>query len=171
MKAALLVCAVALAILCFLWYRGNRVLRRRDSFLEHIREVEQTELEYLDCIHYHGGLPEIPKPQKLNIAVSGAYLLLFSNAMRFGKVPFDRWHETEVFTTKRKQDPARLSIVTWGPWSQLVRKDIVRHFMVIHYIDSENQDNHLLLEHPDRERLKELHERLSTAWKSPPKSG
>ena len=166
MKTFVLVCAVAAASLGFLGYRGNRTLRRRELFLQHMREIDNTELEYLGYISYHGGLPEIPKPQKLHIAVSRDYLLLFSNTTRFGKVAFDRWREIETFTTKRKQDPRKQSIVLWGPLSHLLHKDIVRYFIVINYIDMENQENHLLLEHPDQERLKEIYERLSSAYKN-----
>ncbi len=166
MGTVLLVCAIAVACLGFFGYRGKQVLRRRESFFQRIRESDKTELEYLGYISYHGGLPEIPKPQKLNIAVSKDYLLLFSNTTRFGKVAFGRWHEIETFTTKRKQDPRKQSLVLWGPLSHLLHKDTVRHFIVIHYIDTENQENHLLLEHPDQERLKELYERLSSAYKN-----
>jgi hypothetical protein len=165
MKTVLLVCAIAVAYLAFLGYRGKQALRRRESFFQHIREIDKTELEYLGYISYHGGLPEIPKPQKLNIAVSKDYLMLFSQATRFGKVAFDRWHEIETFTTKREQDTRKQSLMLWGPLSHLLHKDMMRHFIVVHYTDAENQDNHLLIEHPNQERLKELYERLSSAYK------
>jgi hypothetical protein len=166
MGIVLLVCAVAVACLGFFGYRGKQVLQRRESFFQRIRESDKTELEYLGYISYHGGLPEIPKPQKLNIAVSIDSLLLFSDTTRFVKVAFGRWHEIETFTTKRKQDPRKQSLVLWGPLSHLLHRDVVRHFIVIHYIDTENQENHLLLEHPDQERLKEIYERLSSAYKN-----
>jgi len=167
MGKVLLVCAVVVAYLGFVGYRGKRALRRRESLFQHIREIDKTELEYLGYISYHGGLPEIPKPQKLNIAVSKDYLLLFSNAARFGKVAFDRWHEIETFTTKRQQDPGKQSLMLWGPLYHLLqKKDMVRHFIVVHYTDAENQENHLLIEHPNQERLKELYERLSSAYKN-----
>ena len=167
MKTALLVCAiVVVACLGFLGCRGQRTLQRRKSFFQHISEINKTELEYLDYISYHGGLPEIPKPQKLNIAVAQDYLLLFPDATHFCKVAFGRWHDIETFTTKLKHDPKKQSLVLWGPVSHLLHRDIVRHFIVIHYVDVENQENHLLLEHPNPERLKELYERLSSAYKS-----
>jgi len=166
METALLVCAIAVACLGFFGYRGQRVLQRRESFFQHIRKIDKTELEYLGSISYHGGLPEIPKPQKLNIAVSKDYLLLFSNTTRFCKVAFGRWHDIETFTTRRKKDARKQSLVMWGSMSHLLHKDMVRHFIVVHYIDTENQENHLLLDHPDKERLKELYERLSSAYKN-----
>ncbi len=166
MGTVLVVCAIAVACLGFFGYRGKQALQRRESFFQHIRETDKTELEYLGYISYHGGLPEIPKPQKLHIAVSRDYLLLFPNTTRFGKVAFDRWREIETFTTKRKQDPRKQSIVLWGPLSHFLHKDIVRNFIVIHYIDAEDQENHLLFEHPDPERLKEIYERLSSAYKN-----
>jgi hypothetical protein len=167
MKTALLVCAtVVVAYLGFFGYRGSQALKRRKSFLRRISEIDKTELEYLDHISYHGGLPEIPKPQKLNIAVAQDYLLLFTNATRFCKVAFGRWHDIETFTTKLKHDPKKQSLVMWGPVSHLLHRDRVRHFIVIHYIDAEDQENHLLLEHPNPEWLKELYERLSSAYKN-----
>ncbi|MGO9376293.1 MAG: hypothetical protein ACLQBD_29950 [Syntrophobacteraceae bacterium] len=167
MKTALLVCAiVVVACLGFFGYRGKQALQRRKSFFQRISEIDKTELEYLDYISYHGGLPEIPKPQKLNIAVAQDYLLLFPNATRFSKVAFGRWHDIETFTTKLKHDAKKQSLVLWGPLSHLLNRDIVRHFIVIHYTDAENQENHLLLEHPNPERLKELYERLSEAYKN-----
>ena len=139
MKTALLVCAtVVVAYLGFFGYRGKQALQRRKSFFKHLCEIDKTELEYLDYVSYHGGLPEIPKPQKLNIAVAKDYLLLFSNPARFCKVPFGRWHDIETFTTKLKKDPKKQSLVLWGPLSHFLHRDIVRHFIVIHYIDSEN---------------------------------
>ena len=166
MEIALLVCAIAVACLGFFGYRGKQALQRRESFFKRIREIDKTELEYLGSISYHGGLLEIPKPQKLNIAVSRDYLLLFSNTTHFGKVAFGRWHAIETFTTKRKQDPRKQSLVLWGPLSHLLHKDMVRHFIVVHYTDTENQENHLLFEHPEQERLKEIYERLSSAYKN-----
>ena len=167
MKTALLAFAiVAAACLGFLSYRGKQVLQRRKSFFQHISEIDKTEPEYLDYISYHGGLPEIPKPQKLHIAVAKDYLLLFSNPTLFCKVVFGRWHGIETFTTKRKHDPKKQSLVLWGPLSHFLHRDIVRHFIVIHYIDVENQENHLLLEHPNPERLQEIYERLSSAYKN-----
>ncbi len=167
MKTVLLVCAVLVAAcLSFFGYRGKQALERRKSFFQHISEIDETELEYLDYISYHGGLPEIPKPQKLNIAVAKDYLLLFSNPTRFCKVAFGRWQDIETFSTKLKKDPRKQSIVLWGPLSHLLNRDIDRHFLVIHYIDVEDQENHLLLEYPNPERLKEVYERLSSAYKN-----
>jgi hypothetical protein len=165
MKTTLLVCAIVMvACLGFFGFRGTRAIQRRELFFQHICEIDKTELEYLDYVSYHGGLPEIPKPQKLNIAVSRDYLLLFSNTIRFCKVAFGRWQDIETFTTKL--DAKKQSLVLWGPLSPLLHRDTVRHFIVIHYIDAENQENHLLLEHPNPERLKELYERLSSEHKS-----
>jgi hypothetical protein len=167
MKTALLVCTiVVIACFAFFGYRGKQALQRRKSFLQHISEIDETELEYLDYVSYHGGLLEIPKPQKLNTAVAQDYLLLFSNPTRFHKVAFGRWLDIETFTTKPKHDDNKQSLVLWGAWSHLRHGDIVRHFIVIHYIDAENQENHLLLEHPNPERLKDLYERLSAAYKN-----
>ena len=116
MKTVLLVCAIVVAAcLSFFGYRGKQALERRKSFFEHISEIDETELEYLDYISYHGGLPEIPKPQKLNIAVAKDYLLLFSNPTRFCKVAFGRWRDIETFSTKLKKDPRKQSLVLWGP--------------------------------------------------------
>jgi hypothetical protein len=167
MATVLLVCTVVVAYLGFLGYRGKQALRRRDSFFQHIREIDKTQLEYLGYISYHGGLPEIPKPQKLNIAVSKDYLMLFSKTTRFGKVAFDRWHEIETFATKPKQEAVKQSLMLWGPLTHLLhKKDMVRHFIVVHYTDAENQENHLLIEHPNQERLKVLYERLYSAYKN-----
>jgi len=166
METLLLICGIAVAYIGFLGYREKQAIQRRESFFQHIHEIDKTELEYLGSISYHGGLPEIPRPQKLNIAVSRDYLLLFSNTTRFCKVAFDRWHDIETFTTKRKQDARKQSLVLWGSLSHLLHKDMLRHFIVVHYIDSENQENHLLLEHPNQEKLKEFYERLSSAYKN-----
>ena len=110
-----------------------------------MREIDKTDLEYLDYVSYHGGLPEIARPQKLNIAVSRDYLLLFPNTTRFCKVALGRWHDIETFTTKLKYDPKKQSLILWGPLSHLLHKDMSRHFIVIRYVDTENQENHLLL--------------------------
>jgi hypothetical protein len=166
MKMVLLVCAILAAYVGIVGYFRKQALMRRESFLQHVRATDKTVLEYLGYIPYHGGLPEVPKPQKLHIAVSTDYLLLFSNTLHFGKIPFGRWHDIETFTTKLRHDAKKQSLVLWGPLSHLLRRDIVRHFIVIHYTDVEDQENHLLLEHPNQGRLKELYERLSSAYEN-----
>lgn len=166
METVLLVCAVTVASLCFFGCRGSREIHRRELFFQHMREIDKTDLEYLDYVSYHGGLPEIARPQKLNIAVSRDYLLLFSNTTRFCKVALGRWHDIETFTTKLKYDPKKQSLILWGPLSHLLHKDMSRHFIVIRYVDTENQENHLLLQHSSQKRLKELYERLSSEHKS-----
>ena len=160
MKTFLAICAIVAAYMAFLGYRGHKTLKRRDSFLRQLRETDKTELQYLDLVSYHGGLPEIPKPQKLHIAVTKDYLLLFSSPQRFCKVAFGRWRSIETFTTKPKQAPVKQSLLFWGPLVQLLNKEMLRHFIVIHYMDSENQVNNLLIELSSREKAEEVYEKL-----------
>ncbi len=66
----------------------------------------------------------------------------------------------EMFITSKKQDSSRQSIVMWSPLNNFLFKETFRHFIVINYTDSEDQDNNIVLEHDSKEKMQEIFEKL-----------
>ncbi len=159
METVSIIAAAIALYLGLIIFRGNQVIRRREEFIRLIKKSENIEIEYLGFLSYHGGFPEIPIPQKLNVAVARDYILLFTNKAHYGKVPFRACQKIDSFTTKKKQDSSRQSIVMWGPLNNILFKETFRHFIVINY-NSEDQENNIVLEHDSKEKMQEIFEKL-----------
>ncbi len=161
MVGSLAVAAVVLTALTILFFRGNKLIRLREEAVRKIGSGDNEAIETLAYVSYHGGLPEIPKPQKLTIALADSYLLLLTNKGEAGKSPFARWRKVEQFTTLRKHDPRQRSMVLWGPFNNVIFKDQKRHFIVINYLDRDGRDNRLLIETGDVKKMKEIFGKLN----------
>lgn len=137
-----------LAIITFIIIilRGDKKLREREKVIEELTQEENTNLEMLGSLPYHGGFPQIPRPQKLNIALTHDSLLLFSDKGDSGKVELINCKKVEKFTTRKNPNLKGKSIVLWGPFVGLFSKPKFRHFIVIKYKDIRNENNNLLLE-------------------------
>jgi hypothetical protein len=166
MQTVVIIAAVFAAYLGFWVLRGSRIIRRREACISHIRDAGNVDIEYLGCLSYQGGFPDIPTLQKLNIAASKDHLLLFTNNARFGKLAFCRFQKMEMFTTSRKQNSGTPSIVMWGPLNHLYFRDTIRHFIVINYTDPENHQNNLLFEHNNKKELEEIFDRLLSMFRT-----
>lgn len=160
METVSIIAAVIILYIVLLGFKGQRVIRRRVEFMRLMKESDNTEIEYLGRFSYQGGLPEIPTPQKLNVAVAKDYILLFTNKTRYGKVQFCFCKKIETFITKTKQNSGSQSVVMWSPLNNFLNKEKFRHFIVINYTDSDGQENNILLEHDSKELMQEICEKL-----------
>jgi len=154
------------AVFVFFYYRGNRVLKLYEDTLKRIGIEENDQIDQLGYVSYHGGLPEIPRPQKLTIATSGRHLILITNQGEVGRSLFSQCRKIEYFTSFKKGEPKQQSMMIWGPLNPLLFKDQRRHFIVIYYRDSRSQDNHILLEHSKLNELKEIFTKIDARWKN-----
>jgi len=125
---------------------------------------EHKEIKEISYVSYHGGVPELSKPQKLTLALSDDELLLVTNKGERATLPMRNWLKLEKFTTSRKHDVKQRSMVLWGPFNNAMFKDQIRHFIVINYRDDQNSnpDNHVLIEHGNQDERDKIFEEINT---------
>jgi hypothetical protein len=165
METVVIIFTIASAWIAVLVHKGNRVVKRQQELIRQLAVADGKAIEELSFVSYHGGLPAIPIPQKINLALSDDYLVLVTNKGEYGKVPFSSWKKIETFTTLRKHDPKDRSMVLFGPFNNLLFKDAVRHFIAINHEDSNGQDNNLLLEHKDPKVCEDLYMKLDSGFR------
>jgi hypothetical protein len=164
MGVALVIGTIIVAVLSLLFFMGHRALKLREETLKKIGTQSGEEIECLAYVAYHGGFQDIPKPQKLTAALADGNLVLLTNKGQVGMLPFGSLRKIDKFTTLAKHDPKRKSMVLWGPLNNLIFRDQERHFIVVEYQDKDNEDNRLLIECDNAERMKEMYEKLSVKW-------
>ncbi len=157
---------ISTLIFLIIIYRGNQQVKRRDTVLENVARIENCEIEHIGYFSYHGGYPQIPKPQKMNIALADDCFLMITNEGIKGKVDYARFKKYDKFTTKKNPDLRGKSVVLWGPFIGIFLKPKIRHFMVINYLDINNEHNNILLECKDVNELEMLNEKLKNRWSS-----
>lgn len=153
-----------LFLLLILFIRGNRVLKTRENALNSFLKKFNEKVEVRVRIAYHGGFVEIPKLQKLTIVVGNSMLFLLTDKGQIGILQFDKILTIDKFTTKRKLDNSRPSILIWGPLLTMKSQNQLRHFIVIEYL-YENKDNRILIECEDLEQTNEIFAKLKLKWK------
>ena len=148
MNALTIFTVVLVATFAFFFFRGHLVLKKRQARIADIAREEGKDIREISHVSYHGGLPELPQPQKLTLALAPDALVLVSNRGQKVALPMREFMKLEKFTTKRKHDVKQRSMVLWGPFNNIMFKDQVRHFIVINYRrnGSGDADNHVLIE-------------------------
>lgn len=165
MFASFVFALVLLATLSVFFYRGNKLLKSREERLASVGSEDNEQVESLGYVSYHGGFPDIPKPQKLTIGIGESYLVLLTNKGEIGKSSFSSWRNVEQFSILVKHDPKQKSMVLYGPLNNIMFKDRKRHFITIKYEGPDGQENNLLLEYSSKEKLKEIFDKLNSRWK------
>ncbi len=165
MFASFVFALVLLATFSVLFYRGNKILKSREERLASVGSEDNEQVESLGYISYHGGFPDIPKPQKLTIGIGKSYLVLLTNKGAVGKSAFSSWRNVEQFSILVKHDPKQKSMVLYGPLNNIMFKDRKRHFITIKYQDHDGHENNILLEYGNTDKLKEIFEKLNSRWK------
>jgi hypothetical protein len=165
METFVIVFTIASAWIAILVHKGNKVVKRQQKLIDQLAASDGTVIEPLSYVSYHGGFPEIPTPQKVNLSLSDDYLVLATTKGDYGKIPFPSWKKIETFTSLRKHDPKDRSMVLFGPFNNLLFKDSVRHFIVINHEDSMGQDNNLLIEHKDPKMCEDIFQKLDSGFR------
>ncbi len=163
METVIILFTIASGWIAFLVHKGNKVVKRQQALIEALAAEDGTAIEQLSTVSYHGGFPEIPVPQKLNLSCSDDYVVLATHGGEYGKLRFDSCKAIEKFSTMQRHDPKQRSMVLFGPFNNLLFKDRERHFIVIHYRDSEGQENRCLLEHGKPGERDEIFTRLDSS--------
>ncbi|NPV27550.1 MAG: hypothetical protein HPY81_08960 [Firmicutes bacterium] len=152
----------ALLILGYFFFCGHRKLKEIKR-VETMVKAENKNMEVFGSVTYHGGFPPMPKPSHLSVGLSDEYLVLYDRKGNYGRVYFDRFKNIEKFTTRTEADLKGKSVVFWGPLAPLVFRAKIRHFVVINYIDINDEENNILLETKELPEQKELYNRLKSA--------
>jgi hypothetical protein len=163
MEVALIV--IFAGFVALLMLRGDKIKKSRENVLNEMIRRENHEIKKLSYISYHGGLGALPKPQKLSLFLSDEYLMLMTNKGQFAKLPFNHCCRWELFDTKVKNERPRGSMLPgMPPFSSLKRE--FRHFIVAKYVDaiSGDENNHVLIEHDDKEQRDAIFAQLFAAW-------
>lgn len=163
-----LIITICISTLIFLIiiYRGNKQVKQRDAILENVARIENCPIEQIAYLSYHGGFPQIPKPQKMNIALTDDHLVMITKEGIIGKVDYARFKKCDKFTTKKNPDLRGKSIVLWGPFVGIFLKTKTRHFIVINYLDINKEKNNILLECKDSNELELINKAMVEAWES-----
>ena len=148
-----LIVTIPFLIFIIMIYRGHKVFRMREAILKKIENEGNEILGQPEYVSYHGGYPDIPKPQKLSIAMSNEYLFFITNRGEIGRSIIKRWHKIETFSTSGKCICNQRSSFLSYP-SNIISSGRIRNFIDIHYTDSNDNDNHILIEPNNSNQLK-----------------
>lgn len=127
-----------------------------------LTEVENGEL--IGRLIYHGGMPQIPKPSSLTVGVLPDSLLLWNYRGEKNFVNFDSWIKCEKLTTETRPDSRGLLVTLLGPLIFLFTRQKVRYFIVIKYIDCDEEENNILFECPGEASQKQAYDILHNRW-------
>ena len=164
MDGPLIVLAILVTAIGALFFRGNRILRLREETWKKLEAQSGKKVDVLGVVDYHGGFPQIPKPQKLTVALTDDEIVLRTRKGQEEVLSYGLWKKIEKFTTLTKQDPKKKSLVLWGPLSNLLFADRRRHFIVVKYQDRNDQDNNLLTEYGTPDQMNASFEKMNDGW-------
>ena len=142
------------------WYRGDKILKARQRLLEDTTRIKSICDQDVYEVSYHGGIPNIPKAQKLYLALADEYFLFFNNKGDEQRVYYSNCFKVDKIITRHDPDLKGRSIVLWGPLIGLFLKVNFRYYIVIEYKDSTNKDNNILIECKD-----DMHQELLAKMK------
>ncbi len=161
----LIASGIIFLMLIVMFLRGHQIAKAKEKMVERVTKVENDRAQILGYLPYHGGLPSIPKPQKLNIATTNDSLLLFTNEGVSEKVIYEKCKKVEKFTTRKSPDLKGKSIVLWGPFVGIFLKPKIRHFIVLNYQDGHHKENNLLLETDSKTEQDKIYEKIYAAFR------
>lgn len=136
-----------------------KVARMNDQVLASVNESKM-----ISRIVYHGGLPEMPKPSPMYAGISPLELLLWNDRVKMIQVSFLRWLNCEKITTEVRPDTRGLLVTTLGPLIHLFSRSKLRFFIVIKYVDCNDEKNNILLECQSQSEQNQLYETLHDKW-------
>lgn len=154
-----LIGGVALIFLGWTWYRGNKTIKFRESLIRENTKLENIDDKDIYYLSYHGGIPSIPKPQKLYVAIANQYILFFNDEGNSVKICSESFRMIDNVVTKKKPNLKGKSIILWGPFIGFFLTVKLRYYIIVEYIDSNNHDNNILLE-CESQSHKQLYNRI-----------
>ena len=141
-----LIGGAVLISIAWAWYRGDRLMKAREKLLNETTRIENIPDKDVYTLSYHGGIPKMPNPQKLSIALTNEYMLMFNDKGDKEKVYFSDCYKIDKIVTRHDPDLKGKSIVLWGPLVGFFLKVKFRYYIVMEYNDSANNTNNILIE-------------------------
>lgn len=163
------VAAIAVIIICL--YRNGK---RKQLQMKHINDKVLAEVnngEVIGRIIYHGGMPQMPKPAPLVIGVLPLSLLLWNDRGEKTSVDFDHWLKCEKLTMETRPDTRGLLVTLLGPLIFLFARHKARYFIVIKYLDCNEEENNILLECGQEANQQHIYGILYDRWQRISKQG
>ncbi len=167
MEITILISACVIVVLLILYRSGyNRMDSHKAAVLRVTEQfTENYHAKLLGQIAYHGGIPEMPKIAKAYFGLAPAGMVFCDGRGLLGQVLFCNWLAIENFSILQKSGNIGRSTALLGPLVPIFFKDKVRHFIVIKYIDIDQEENNILLEASDKKTQQKIYESISTYGK------
>jgi len=158
-----MIIGAALLVFCFGIYRSNKLLKEKDKLEAGLKSMYES-MDILGEVIYQGGFPEMPKPARLSIALTGSYLILFDKKGASGRIEYDRFRKIDKFTSS-KPNTKRYSLMAWGPLAMLLNRPTYQHFIVVSYTDIDNEYNNMVFQIKTGEKMNEYFESIQRYFK------
>ncbi|MDR7868235.1 MAG: hypothetical protein RIN56_15670 [Sporomusaceae bacterium] len=156
--------AVAFVIvLIALYYIGKRKQMQTKCVDDKVL-TEVNNAKVIGRIIYHGGMPQMPKPSSLAAGVLPDSLLLWNHRGEKAIINFARWIQCEKLTMELRPNTRGLLITLLGPLVFLFTKHKIRHFIVIKYLDCNDEENNILFECNGETNQQHVYDILHNSW-------
>lgn len=157
---------IIIASVCF--FRGHRKIDEYEKFKQSLKDNNNL-THVIENLAYHGGLPSMPKIQRLNAGLSRKDLVLYDYHGNWSKIQWSVVKNIEKIRTGSGSKSKPYDYSLWGSllpmFGPMFRKREGRYFIAINYIDCDQDDNHLLLECTDLSQQTEVVNVLNDTWK------
>lgn len=163
MSYQVIIIGVVLLILGFSMYRSSKLLKEKEKIDKEINNMHGS-MNILGDVIYQGGFPPMPKPAHLTIGLTGSYMVLIDKKGRSGRIEYDRFRKIDKFTTS-PPNTKKYSLIAWGPLAMYFNRPTYQHFIVISYIDVDNDLNNLVFMIRDEENRNELFKSIQNCYK------
>lgn len=158
-----IIIGVVFLILCFGMYRSNKLLKQKKKLETGIKCVYES-VDILGDVIYQGGYPPMPKPAHLKIGLTGSYMVLFDKKGASGRIEYDRLRKIDKFTVS-KPNTKRYSLMAWGPLAIYFNQPTYQHFIVVSYVDIDNDYNNIVFQIPNEEIRNQYFESIQRYYK------
>ncbi len=161
--------AVTVVVLLAISRIGYKRIRQAEKMIvaaTDLIKIQNQDAEIVSQVIYHGGLPEFPKPAVLYLALDKEKVIFCDQQSIKSRVCFENCIALDEFTICQKASKWSKSVMTMGPFISLLFKDKVRYFVVIKYIDSDQEENHILLESADKRTQEKVWDEIDVNGKN-----
>lgn len=127
-----------------------------------LAEVNNGEL--IGRVVYHGGMPQLPKPSSLALGVLQEALLLWNCRGEKAVIDFERWLKCEKITMETRPNVRGMPVTLLGPLIFLFGRPKIRYFLVVNYLDCNDEENNILLECRGEVDQQNVYDILHNRW-------
>jgi hypothetical protein len=153
---AILIAGAMVMLIVHVGYRKMQQVMSRDASCAEKLGQKFGSIKILSPVVYHGGLPDHPKPSRLQLALVDNGLLLFDGCGYHIVIDRLDCRAFDFFTIRQQSRNVLKSAVLFGPFTNMLFKDKLRHMISINYLDINREDNNLLLSVEEQAKHHEL---------------